>query len=122
MGNIPEPEFTTRVTTLVETIRRARPHTPILFVGQSEIHPGKAPPAMEQLQDKIVRALDAGGVPGLSLFAGRTLMGTDGDGTVDGVHPNDLGMRRQADALAPVLTKLLRQNAAQSRRAAGASQ
>ena len=39
---------------------------------------------------------------------GNILLGTDGDGTVDGVHPNDLGFRRHADALAPVLTKLLR--------------
>jgi lysophospholipase L1-like esterase len=109
MGGMPEPEFTSRLTTLIETIRKAHPATPILFVGQSHIYPGRAPSDIEQLQDRIVKRLSAAGTPGLHLFPGKPLLGTDGEGTVDGVHPNDLGMRRQADALAPALTRLLRQ-------------
>jgi lysophospholipase L1-like esterase len=108
MGDIPAPEFTSRVTTLVESIRKAHPHTPILFVGQSQINPGKRPSTLEALQSSIVQRLRGSGDAGLSAFAGRTLLGTDGEGTVDGVHPNDLGMMRQADALAPAIARLLR--------------
>ena len=44
IGGITDEEFTSRVTTLVENIRKSRPHTPILFVGMSLIHPGPEPP------------------------------------------------------------------------------
>lgn len=115
IGNMPEPEFTLRVTTLIETIRHAHPTTPILFVGQSRIQSDQPVPAMEQLQDKIVKRMLSRGVTGLSLCPGKKLLGSDGDGTVDGVHPNDLGMRRQADALAPVLANILRTKAMAAR-------
>ena len=108
IGDMPEPELTSRITTLVETIRQARPNTPILFVGRSSIHPEATPAQSEQIQDRVVKGLRIRGIGGLSLCPGKILLGSDGDGTVDGVHPNDLGMRRQADALAPVLARLLR--------------
>jgi len=108
IGDMAKPEFSSRVTTLIETIRKAHPRTPILFVGQSQIHTRQQTSQMERLQEQVVADLTRSGVPGLSLCAGKILLGTDEDGTVDGVHPNDLGFRRHADALAPILTKLLR--------------
>jgi lysophospholipase L1-like esterase len=45
---------------------------------------------------------------GLHLVRGDDLIGPDGEGTVDGCHPTDLGMMRQAEALAPVLKRVLR--------------
>ncbi|MEI6567740.1 MAG: SGNH/GDSL hydrolase family protein, partial [Verrucomicrobiota bacterium] len=38
----------------------------------------------------------------------RGLHGGDGQGTVDGVHPTDLGFMRMADGIEPVLKKALR--------------
>ena len=38
----------------------------------------------------------------------RNLIIDDGEGTVDTVHQNDIGMLRQAECLLPVLRKLLR--------------
>jgi lysophospholipase L1-like esterase len=35
------------------------------------------------------------------------VIGSDGEATVDGSHPTDLGMVRYADALEPDLKKLL---------------
>ena len=116
IGAMPEPEFTSRLTTLVETIRKAHPRTPILFVGQSQIHTELPMSRIEKLQETLVKRLRARGTVGLSLCAGKNLMGSDGDGTVDGVHPNDLGMRRQADAMAPIVADLLRKEAADPRR------
>jgi hypothetical protein len=44
----------------------------------------------------------------LYYLAGDKLIGDDGEGTVDGSHPTDLGFLRQADAfeeaLKPILT------------------
>ena len=41
-------------------------------------------------------------------MTGKDMLGTDGDGTVDGVHPNDLGMARQADAFVASLSAILK--------------
>ena len=38
---------------------------------------------------------------------GEQLLGADGDDTVDGSHPTDLGFRRQAEAFYPLLSELL---------------
>ena len=44
---------------------------------------------------------------GLHYVEGASLLGADGEDTVDGSHPTDLGFKRQADALYPVLKALL---------------
>ena len=36
------------------------------------------------------------------------LIGTDGEGTVDGVHPTDLGFMRMADGIEPAVRRALR--------------
>jgi hypothetical protein len=38
---------------------------------------------------------------------GESLLGSDGEATVDGTHPTDLGFDRMADAFAPVLRRVL---------------
>lgn len=53
--------------------------------------------------------LVADGVEGLYYLEGETLLGDDGEATVDGSHPTDLGFVRQADAFEPVLRKILNQ-------------
>ncbi len=110
MGGLPDDEIAGRVKTLVEILRKAHPSTPILFVGRSEFQSERPIAAIERLQDKVVNGLKESGIPGLYLCPGSILLGVDGDGTVDGSHPNDLGMRRQADALAPILRRLLRKS------------
>ena len=43
----------------------------------------------------------------LHYLRGDKLIGDDGEGTVDGSHPTDLGFMRQADAFAGALKPLL---------------
>jgi hypothetical protein len=43
----------------------------------------------------------------LLLVDGETLLGDDGDATVDGVHPTDLGFWRMATVLEPILKSVL---------------
>ena len=51
--------------------------------------------------------LVAGGDKNLHYLPGDKLIGDDGEGTVDGSHPTDLGFMRQADAFAEALKPLL---------------
>jgi lysophospholipase L1-like esterase len=104
MGDGPEV-YLDRVTQLVRTIRKARPLTPIVFVGQSHMRPEAHPTDLTRRQEAAVRSLQKKGVKDLILVPGTDLIGDDGEGTVDGVHPNDLGMDRQARYLFPLVKK-----------------
>jgi lysophospholipase L1-like esterase len=53
------------------------------------------------------QTLLAEGVSNLQYLPGENLLGDDGEGTIDGSHPTDLGFVRMADALEPVLRPLL---------------
>ena len=55
----------------------------------------------------VRQALTAAGVKHLHYLPGDNLLGGDGEGTVDGSHPTDLGFHRQADAFAGALAPLL---------------
>ena len=46
--------------------------------------------------------------PNLYYLSGDSLLGDDGEATVDGVHPNDIGMERYAKAYAEALKKPLK--------------
>ena len=68
---------------------------------------GTCPTPKGKLLREIHAELLAAGVGKLHLLANYGMLGTDSDGTVDGTHPNDLGMRRQADVFVQELQKLL---------------
>ena len=66
--------------------------------------------SLEILERRIQKAyadLQGEGMGGLHYVEGASLLGADGEDTVDGSHPTDLGFKRQADALYPVLKALL---------------
>ena len=56
---------------------------------------------------KVFTDLQAAGIGGLHYLAGDALLGADGDDTVDGSHPTDLGFKRQTDAFYPLLQEVL---------------
>jgi hypothetical protein len=103
-----------RTEPLLLQLRKARPETPILLVEdrsfdwspfrkrQREVHEaGRA--ACRKSYERVVAA----GVKGLGYLEGAMLLGNDGEATVDGSHPNDVGMMRYADAYEKELRKLL---------------
>lgn len=108
IGDIPQSEYTSRISSLVQAIRRAHPLTPIVFVAQSQFRPEAHPTEFSRRQETSVISLQKQGDKNLVLVPGAHLIGDDGEGTVDGVHLTDLGMDRQARCLLPVLKKLLR--------------
>jgi hypothetical protein len=104
MGDTQEVYFD-HTTRLVHTLRKTHPLTPILFVGQSLIRPEAHPTDLSNRQEAAVRRLQMEGIAGLEMIPGTDLIGHDGEGTVDGVHLNDLGMERQARVLFPIVSK-----------------
>lgn len=60
---------------------------------------------------ELLRAFETLQQSGIKQFyyqKGDGMIGDDYEGTVDGVHPNDLGMMRIADSLEPVIRKIIR--------------
>jgi hypothetical protein len=104
-----------RIPALIATLRAARPQTPIVLVehlevGDAPVNPSrrssysKSNAALRQIFDERVKAGDRK----LFYIRGEKLLGDDGQGTVDRVHPTDLGFMRMADEMAPVLKRALR--------------
>lgn len=93
-----------RVQPFVRTLRMARPQTPILLV-ESPLNPEKNPGNLA-LREAFA-ALTGQGVSRLYYLPGETQLAGDENGTVDGVHPTDLGFYRIAKAYEPILRAIL---------------
>jgi lysophospholipase L1-like esterase len=113
MANMGVLPVTERTEAVVKLLREKRLEMPILLL---ETHPWASAltPNHDELRAKksaelrkAYANLTNAGVKNLHYRTGDDLIGTDGEGTVDGSHPSDLGMMRYADALEPDLRKLL---------------
>lgn len=105
-----------RTLALVRLLKARRPQVPVLlvegFLNESDFFSPEAGAnrSIRKKQQELKRAFDTlkeGGVKGLSYLEGDGLIGDDHEATVDGIHPNDIGMLRMADALFPVIRKIL---------------
>lgn len=111
MGQVPVVE---RTKAVVNLLREKHADTPILILEEREWADAALIPArkknhkdrcreLRQAYDELVAA----GVKNLHYRSGDDVIGSDGEATVDGSHPTDLGMVRYADALEPQLRKLI---------------
>ncbi len=114
LPNLTPEETAARTEPFVRRLRQARPTTPILLVEARVFPNAFLKPELLEMHRKNQRALrDAydrlitGGMKGLYYLEGDELLGGDGEATVDGSHPTDLGMVRYADAYEKVLRRLL---------------
>lgn len=105
-----------RTVALVGLLKKARPDVPVLLVGgflneSNHINPASGVNETIRKKDKELRRalqdLRRSGVNDLHFQEGYGLIGDDHEGTVDGIHPNDIGMLRIAEELLPVIRKLL---------------
>jgi hypothetical protein len=114
LPNMNAKEIEERVEPFVRTLRQARPDTPILLVEDRSYANSSvvasAKKHNEESRAALARAFDAlqkSGVKGVHYLKGDKLLAADGEDTVDGSHPTDLGFLRQAEAMLPALTPLL---------------
>jgi hypothetical protein len=99
---------------LVKLLKQKRPNVPILIVEGYLYTSGFTKPADSENHKKNVELLRAYktlkqlGLQKLYYCKGVGLIGFDYEGTVDGVHPNDLGMMRIADFLRPKIQMIIK--------------
>lgn len=114
VGNCSLADVQDHTEPLVTLLRAARASTPVLLLERPlfptedlRTHPGNDVPAKNAALRKAYENLLAAGVAKVYYRIGEGLIGTDGEATVDGSHPSDLGMMRYADGLEPTLRDIL---------------
>lgn len=119
--NMQPDQIAERTEPGVEKLRAAHPDTPIVLVENIEYQEGTFLPRFVESYTRKNAALHAAferlvakGVKNLHYIPCDALLGTDGEGTVDGTHATDLGFLRMADAIGPVLAEILDGKAAGS--------
>jgi hypothetical protein len=115
LPNMDAGEINERVEPFVRKLRAAHPGTPIVLVedrtmqdsfliaGRMEYYHLKDRAELKAAYERLKKS----GVTNLYYIPGEHLFGDDGEGSVDGSHPTDLGSMRQADIFARVLGPLL---------------
>jgi len=106
LWNMRPAEVTERVAPFVKKLRAARPNTPILLAEDCSVS-NTTPTEKGRICRRTYEDLKAKGITGLHFLSNQDMLGTDGDGTVDGCHPNDLGMMRQATVFSKALATIL---------------
>ena len=115
LPNMNAKEIEERAAACVKTLRAAHPKTPILLVedrNYADNFLNTSRRERNETNHKAMRAVYAGlvkeKVPGLLYLKADNLLGGDGEGTIDGSHPTDLGFMRQAVEFQRVLRKVLK--------------
>jgi inosine-uridine nucleoside N-ribohydrolase len=106
LWNMRPEEVSERVAPFVRRLRAARPDTPILLAEDSSVS-NTTPTQKGAILRRICEDLKVEGVSNLHFLSNRDMLGADGDGTVDGCHPNDVGMLRQATVFSTALSGIL---------------
>lgn len=108
--NLSGPEIRERGVPFIETIRHAHPETPLVVMESVErtiahhqpawrVRLTDAQKAIREVYDRLVQRGDST----MHYLTADAILGLDGETTVDGTHPSDLGFVQMADALTPIL-------------------
>jgi lysophospholipase L1-like esterase len=115
LPNLSAEETAERLEPFVKTIRAAHPKTPIVLVenvtyADSPFKQARLSKvvAVNSLLKKLYDKMKSDGDAAVYYVPAGSLLGSDGEDTVDGTHPTDLGFLRMAEGMAPVLKEALR--------------
>lgn len=104
LPNMTEEMVDERLEVFVRNLRKARPDTPILLVSHIKADmAGERNNKLKAIRDR----LRAEGMKKLYFLDGPSTIAGDEEGTVDGIHPTDLGFDRMAKGFAPPLRAML---------------
>jgi hypothetical protein len=114
LPNLDAQATAARIPDLVTRLRTARPEAPIVLVEnimytnswlclETRASWRSKNEALRNAYDSLRNA----GITSLYYVKTDDLLGLDGEATVDGVHPTDVGFLRMAEALAPALKQVL---------------
>lgn len=96
-----------RVDPFVRKLRETHPATPILLVEDSSFR-NITPTDRGNILRRVYDQLTQDGIKNLYFLSSAGMLGDDFEGTVDGIHPNDLGMMRQSAVFIKSLTSILK--------------
>jgi lysophospholipase L1-like esterase len=114
MPNMSPETVDERIRYMLKTIHTKHPNTPLIIVEHAifpsafNMEKGRAASdAWNKILAKIYKdnAAEWGGL--LHYVKCDKLMGSDGEATVDGVHPTDVGFMRMAEVLTPAVKKAM---------------
>lgn len=90
----------------IRNLRAKRPDVPIVMAGMCDVY-GGGPRAQDRYVEALYGKLVAEGWKNLVFLPKDGMYSGDGEGTVDGVHPNDRGMASMAKAYGQAVAKAL---------------
>ena len=91
----------------IRNLRAKRPGVPIIMAGHCDVFCRPVNPK-ENFTRKLYDKLIAEGWKDLYFLPSVGMLGDDREGTVDGVHPNDIGMVRMAEAYGKAVKEALK--------------
>jgi hypothetical protein len=114
LPNLEAGEVAVRVEPFIRILREAHPNTPIVLaegityddaflVKTRDLRNTESRKALRNAYENLLKS----GVMNLYYQIAEGELGSDGEGTVDGTHPTDLGFMRQADVYELVLKSIL---------------
>lgn len=116
-GNMQADQIRERCIPLVKQLRSKRPDTPIVLVEDREFPNAWIDRSKHDYAQENHRALrecyetmQNEGMTALYYIPGDALYGTDSEGSTDNSHANDLGFKRMADVMEPILRQALQLN------------
>jgi hypothetical protein len=115
LPNMNAADIRERAEACVKLLRAARPYTPILLVEDRNYADGfflasrrERNQTNHEAMREVYAKLQSDKVPLLHYLRADDLLGDDGEATVDGSHPTDLGFTRQAAAFQKALRPILK--------------
>jgi lysophospholipase L1-like esterase len=109
-----EIEVEERTPKLIEILRLSHPTTPIILVENIrypdafiEGRKNKIYQEKNAVLNRIYKRLVSAKIKNLYYIPSTNLIGNDGEGTIDGVHPTDLGFMRMSNIFESSLKKIL---------------
>ena len=116
LPNLTAEQVAERTEPFVLKLRELRPNTPILLVENIEYQQAwlnqerrRATDGKNAALKEAFERLKKEGVEDIFYQTSADLLGSDGEGTVDGVHLTDLGFLRFSNAILPQIQKKLQQ-------------
>ena len=111
----PSPEeIGERAPYAIRYLRKKHPETPIIFIQsvlrEKGLFDEKVRLKSKQQNEAIERVfndLQKEQIPHLYLIKENNFLGTDNEGTIDGVHPNDIGFDRMIRVIQPAILSIL---------------
>ncbi|MPN40992.1 hypothetical protein SDC9_188532 [bioreactor metagenome] len=111
----PSPEeILERAPLAIRYLRKKHPEIPIIFIQSVLREKGlfdqevrlKSKQQNEAIE-RVFNDLQKEQIPRLYLIKENKFLGTDNEGTIDGVHPNDLGFDRMIQVIQPEILSIL---------------